>query len=551
MNFYRLLYEFLRISYNSLSYIGISNDKFNVWSEKQHILNFKINNLVFNYIASSQPVEKKLTYYSSILLDLIIRLVYKHYGHRVKIYKLTINIPFASEAIFIFLSILYLFIDQLLSLLRSIVRLKNDYFIFENNCKSKKNSIIVFGFHKNAFTFDDSIKTGAACTSFGEYLHSLFNKHEVISINEYQPSTDEYIGFYGRHIRIDSEISRKIAQKKTNYFNFIKRFICLIKYLANNNSIYSFNNFLLNMVYLDKRILTYEFENILKNIDLEKHKIKEIVFLPHSDTGLLRYKVDFQAKITVFNYSENVFLKPSNHLFLIEGLHDESNLKNILMEAPLSAFNLRGRSMGFTDVFSKIDKIILSIDNVFNTNLFIKGISSNSMQIPSNLGCKYVMHPSYKRSEKYIAIFDVPPFKREKQFSSFICGNLTRDYEIIFNFLKSCVATSINSGNSVILKPKYSLYLYDSRYKLLYDQLKEEYKDNILIVDDNTSIVSVFQFTHKVISMPYTSTKIIAESLNIPSVYYVPEEYRVSFSNSRNKTDMLIGEDELKNFVRS
>jgi hypothetical protein len=45
--------------------------------------------------------------------------------------------------------------------------------------------------------------------------------------------------------------------------------------------------------------------------------------------------------------------------------------------------------------------------------------------------------------------------------------------------------------------------------------------------------------------MPFTSMKLVCDHVSLPSFYYMPERFRVSFTRSGSRTDIHFGKAQL------
>jgi len=130
-------------------------------------------------------------------------------------------------------------------------------------------------------------------------------------------------------------------------------------------------------------------------------------------------------------------------------------------------------------------------------------------------------------------------------------GNRVSDYEAIEEFLLESVNTCILMGFSVLIKPKYSLSNYDDRYQSLINRLHTMYEDKVIIVNPYIRMELIMKTSEYCINLPYTSTKLVADGFDTPSVYYMPIKYKDIFIDGCKNQNIIFGKEKLKSFLRS
>jgi polysaccharide biosynthesis PFTS motif protein len=117
---------------------------------------------------------------------------------------------------------------------------------------------------------------------------------------------------------------------------------------------------------------------------------------------------------------------------------------------------------------------------------------------------------------KYIVIFDVQPFRE-----SFYCslGVIHRYYrsEISIKFLMDIIQVCRSYDYQIVLKRKRKVgNLICNKYVTYLESIK----NNIYIADENCDINYLISNAKAVISMPFTSTSIWAEFLDVKTIFY-------------------------------
>ena len=151
---------------------------------------------------------------------------------------------------------------------------------------------------------------------------------------------------------------------------------------------------------------------------------------------------------------------------------------------------------------------------------FIKGLCQNSM-VTEEVGPIWFSSSGEKieaRSNS-IAVFDVTPFK----YDFYILLGLTNEY-YVYNtsskFLSDIYHVLSNQNISMLHKMKRKSKFSDDMYLRKISQLSE--KVNYTSIDPGLDALNIIQQTKACISMPFTSTALIAKHEGKPSVYYDP-----------------------------
>lgn len=180
------------------------------------------------------------------------------------------------------------------------------------------------------------------------------------------------------------------------------------------------------------------------------------------------------------------------------------------------------------------------VKNMVGTNartLIVGPISfSDSKEIFS---CKY---------KKYIAIFDVSPH-RESRYRILGLRHEVYTAKYINNFLNDIVDIISKNKFNIVLKRKRNLgkILHPQYNKLINDLSKLDF---INIAYPNISANHIIKNSVGVISFPYTSTAILADHLNKPSVYYDPSRFIDSKDiNGSHGIKLITSKKNLENWI--
>lgn len=122
--------------------------------------------------------------------------------------------------------------------------------------------------------------------------------------------------------------------------------------------------------------------------------------------------------------------------------------------------------------------------------------------------------------KKSIAVFDITPHR----MSRYITLGLDMEYyipEICNKFLADISAASKLNYSQMVWKQKRKIgATAHSSYRFFTEQLASQ--DNMMLIDPDISAFKVIQASNVVVSMPFTSTAIVARTMGKPTCYYDP-----------------------------
>jgi polysaccharide biosynthesis PFTS motif protein len=147
-----------------------------------------------------------------------------------------------------------------------------------------------------------------------------------------------------------------------------------------------------------------------------------------------------------------------------------------------------------------------------------------------------------------IALFDVTPFRR----SRFCQLGMNVEFytpEVVNAFVRDVTEVAYQVGAEVLWKRKRNIgKLAHPKYHGFIESLN--YENGVRLVDPDTSAIRVIQASQVVVSMPFTSTALIAKSLGIPSVYYDPSGIVQRDDRAAHGIEILIGRNQLERWMR-
>ena len=149
---------------------------------------------------------------------------------------------------------------------------------------------------------------------------------------------------------------------------------------------------------------------------------------------------------------------------------------------------------------------------------------------------------------KSIALFDIPVFKDSHYCS---LGN-TVDYygfETSKIFLTDVISIANNLDYHVFFKQKRNSSLTDERYLKLISDLKVNFK-NFIEISSETDAHHIIENVSKVISMPFTSTSIIAKSKGIRTAYYDATNTLIPNQKASYNIKVISSKEKLKKWIK-
>jgi len=149
-----------------------------------------------------------------------------------------------------------------------------------------------------------------------------------------------------------------------------------------------------------------------------------------------------------------------------------------------------------------------------------------------------------------ISAFDVTPVRKTRH--CILDGDV--DYYCSKNnkmFLSDLNSVFSQTKLQILYKPKRNINAYTATaYKNYINSLKDGYSC-FKFIDPDINAINIILKSHGVVSMPFTSTAIIAKFLGIPSVYYDPTSSIPKNDPAAHKVQILHGIDELREWGSS
>lgn len=152
--------------------------------------------------------------------------------------------------------------------------------------------------------------------------------------------------------------------------------------------------------------------------------------------------------------------------------------------------------------------------------------------------------------KKFILIFDVQPM-RSSIYASIGMADEIYSIENSLKFLTSIEEIASENNLSVVIKRKRESEKIDKKYLRKIRQLTKE--NNWLEIDSEMDALSILKKSTPlvVISMPFTSTALIASSLGLNSVYYDVTQSLNQLDYDEDEVTFISGKTELKKKIKA
>lgn len=149
--------------------------------------------------------------------------------------------------------------------------------------------------------------------------------------------------------------------------------------------------------------------------------------------------------------------------------------------------------------------------------------------------------------QNLIAVFDVQPY-RESVYCSLGQSNGYNTFEVVYKFLFDITGVLSNKNVSILFKRKRKGGNTIHRKYINYIK-KISDKPNIITIDPDIDAINVILISKAVISMPFTSTAIIAANLGKPTIFYDPTNKIDNNDRAAHGIRVISDKVELENWI--
>ena len=148
-----------------------------------------------------------------------------------------------------------------------------------------------------------------------------------------------------------------------------------------------------------------------------------------------------------------------------------------------------------------------------------------------------------------IVAFDIQPYREFFSYTFASAQKYTYDYKVPVSFLKDIQEVAEELGYDLAFKRKRNAAMLNKKYLNFIKSLKG--KENTLEVDPDVSAFRIAKMADVVVSMPYTSTAVVAKECGKESIFYDPFNTLLDDDRASHGIKLLKGKEELKGFIES
>jgi hypothetical protein len=541
----RILRLIFQLSFKALSRNLVESD-YDAWSERKGRIQRRLNMAVFRFASAAAFHRPALASHKNkqFLLDALQEVVTDHLKRRLSLYRFCAVFGRPNARIFLFAATIAMYCDVLKKALFATAR--NLKFRAFDVGSGSGAVVLAIGFPEHSFSV--SLREGklsAIPASFGDFFTARYPGATLISVDEYvRPSKSREDHETAQMDRRSKSLTRHKSERRWHAGVTIRRMCrmaweigALAPRLVRCRGAALFE--LMFYVYWARG-----FDYVRMAEELGK-RLEAIFVLPlSSGLGMLPHLSATHEKLICYSYSQNYCEPPTTLLNQERHFNTSCDYRTALAEISPDGWRISGKAEGFTDIFEYVNSLKRFLRTRFSLELPVDGFSQ-PLQQPLLLGFETAGARLPERKARYIVIFDVPPEARHHQLSRHFCGNLSYDFSVVSDFLRELSQTCIECGFEVFLKPKYSLQNYAAEYGRLLRELLAAHPSHFHLLSPYGDARPVLESAAASVSMPFTSMKLLCDHVSLPSLYYLPERFRVAFSRDGGRPDIHFGRAQL------
>jgi len=552
----KLLFGIYSYSFDALVKYKQDDISFDEWVDERKRFNFSINTIVFSYIGNNfqgRPIPED-SFRQQFCLDAINGLLKKHLGDRIRIFKFSNKFPIFRKYIFVIISLYITLVQVFRGLVLSLLNCKQLFSIVDDiNCKEAE---ICIGFPEHAFSYRphgfQNPKSFIEFVQSGDMENAM--QTSMLSVDEYiRPSKKfETEKTSYRDLELPSDFPRKGIRINIDIQNKIPSIVFFLKACKTFATKVGKVDLFLLADYLNQFYIGRRYRYIFEEISARKIKINKIYVIAFLDMGLLKYDKYYNNLISVFSYSQNSFIPPSNEIMrnIMNHTADFRN-ETILEECDLQIFSFYSPNItGFSYHSVLINQFKSYVNKHFGLVLPTFDIDTTN-NTPVNLGYESFKTVEIERSVKTVLVFDVPIETDEENLGRSIIGDKTAKNAFILSFHTDILYLSKKYNCKILLKPKYSLSSpkLPDEYKSMISSFQKELGASFCILDPYTNIRVSQRKIDLMISFPFTSTYYSMADVCERSIYYVSDTYQESFPQTLGDK-LVLGRLALENIIK-
>jgi hypothetical protein len=541
----RILRLIFLLSYDALRR-NLAEPDYAAWSERKSRIHRRLNIAVFRFVSAAAFRQPRLADNKNkqLMLDILQEVVADHLKRRLSLYKLSARLGKPNRNLFLLAATFATYFDvlkkALLATLRNLKGREIDAGV------SAGPVVLTIGFPEHSFSVSAREgKLSEIPSSFADFFLARYADATLLSVDEYvRPSKRREDEKTLQDGSLSTTLPRCKSTRRFSAGRFISNMLhvareiaALIPRLLRHRGVALFE--LMSYTYWARSFDYVRIAGLLGT------RLEAIFVLPlSSGLGILPHLRATHEKLICYSYSQNYCEPPTVLLARERYFSTDCDCRIALADISPDAWRISGKAEGFTDVFEYMNSLKRFLNRQFALELPIDGFSQSSQQ-PLLLGYETAGAGIPQRGARYIVIFDVPPEARHEQLSRHFCGNLSYDFSVVSEFLRELAQACVECGFDVFLKPKYSLGNYAAEYGRLLRDLLTDYKSRFQLLSPYTNARAVIESAAASISMPFTSMKLVCDHASLPSFYYMPERFRVSFTRHGSRADIHFGKAQL------
>lgn len=539
-----LLYTIFGYSFDALKAYGRNNDGLEGWVETRHQVNYAINENLFRYIVRQHEGEARQNSISQqFYLDTINAVVKKHYNRRLKIYRFT-----KQKTLFCLVSVVVAWVELMRRLIASLARF-NKNVVYDTGAVGREINICI-GFPAHAFSYEENGDYEHP-RSFAEFLvrngHTSF---PLLSVDEYERGSKKHEGG-AVSADLPSSFNRIKCVAHISTAGWRTAFTGIREKMREYRSRIQRGNLFLLTEYLGQSFQERKYGGLFRQLKNAGVRVHSIFFISFLDPGLIKYGSAYDESLSVFSYSQNLFVPPAKKIsqLLFTG-EMKMDADEILEECEASVLSFYYRHpVGFTGHCHAIDAIKAVLNETYGLSLPRPAIEAAAISV--NLGYESFTTLEPYRSGKDVLVFDVPTEKPERDLGRAVAGDKTAKQDFMNAFYKDLLACAERYDARIILKPKYSLSSpeFPASYKQMIQELQAKAGERFLLIDPYTVLRAGKRKIRLSVNFPFTSTYYSMEDVCERSVYYAPSPYEGAFL-AGEADKLVLGRESLENIFK-